>query len=50
MVNIRESSVKNVNKQFNFISNTRTEAWYLGKYCNPAIGKVDEIVKPDVLG
>jgi len=25
----------------------RTEAWYLSKYCNPAIGKVDEMVKPD---
>jgi len=26
------------------------EAWYLSKYCNPAIGQVDEMVKPDVPG
>jgi hypothetical protein len=29
-------------------NNTWTEAWYLSKYCNPAIGKVDEMVKPDM--
>jgi len=29
------------------IYNTWTEAWYLSKYCNPAIVKVDEMAKPD---
>jgi len=36
--------------QWSCTNNTWTEAWYLSKYCNPAIGKVDEMVKPDVPG
>jgi hypothetical protein len=27
---------------------TWTEAWYLSKCCNPAIGKVDEMVEPEM--
>jgi hypothetical protein len=27
---------------------TWTETWWLSKYCNPAIWKVGEMVKPDV--
>ena len=34
--------------QLDITNNTWTEAWYLSKYCNPAIGRVDEMVKPDM--